>query len=188
MSTYPTYPDTQINKMLQKARSIRTTLEGSDVLSDIFPAKPKSMRWKKYWELFMEAREIERPLAGLIEKPKLQQFGNGKWAMTNIPQNCSEMDEFPEEFYVPASVSDLLASLDTIEKSNGILILRQDADLASMFMILSHPKSNKIKEIRHKNWAIVDIEEIKKKHSTGIRQFKDLFQTNVPDFIFELHH
>ena len=108
----------------------------------------------------MKTMEIERPLAGLIEKPKLQQFGSGEWKMKDIPKICSDMGESLKDFDVPDAVMHALASLDEIEKNNGILVIQQFTDLASMFMILSHPKANKIKEIRHKNWSVVDTEEI----------------------------
>ena len=180
--------------MLQRARFIRAKLRGSEELGYPFPYKPKSMKWKTYWEFYLEARDVERSLADYIQKPRVRHSEDYKWQLNgddpNYPVDAisSALKKSLSDIALPDNVKGIFACLDRIENNNGVLIIQDRVDIATMFMILSHKNARKIKEIRHKNWTPFDLDKIKTKHSMSIRQFIKLFHINVPDIIFELHH
>jgi hypothetical protein len=89
---------------------------------------------------------------------------------------------------VPENVREIQNSLDRIEENQGILVLSDSIDLATILMIFSHKNVKSINEIRRVNWVPIDLGKIKEDYAENIAEFQRLFPIDIPDFIFELHH
>jgi hypothetical protein len=57
--TYTAQQESLADRMMRKARGIRTRLGGEDSLMGSFSRKPKRMRWQTYWRLRKAAQDAE---------------------------------------------------------------------------------------------------------------------------------
>lgn len=182
------HPDPEIGRQLARARAIRRDLGGSNELTLPFPSKPAGCRWTKYWDLYLEARDLERGLAAHLERPKLWGTGNKRWKMTSRPRVNRDFSAELSNIKMPESTRKILTQLSTIERREGILMVEAPVDLATIFIMLNHGNAHRIKQIRHGRWKPIDLQQTRKKRSTSLRQFRMLSHVDVPDFILELGH
>ena len=87
---------------------------------------------------------------------------------------------------VPENSRMVLSQLDSIEDLDGVLTIDKKFDLALVFLLMKHPKAEKIKQIRFDSWCTDTIDNFKTKYKENIRLFQSHYKIKPPEDLLHL--